>query len=114
MLASRNAFQHGLASKPGQLARRKVMKLAQLFSGASNKKRPTVDAITAAEAQFRLSSVRKVQKDLLNPLWKKLSTRGGVPPETLSKIVNALVKLERYERRAFSLHLRALRSLAEK
>jgi hypothetical protein len=111
-VVSRNALQHGLASNPGRPARTEVAKLAKLFSETGGKNRPDVYATNAAAAFFQLSRLCKAHKDLLDPVWTKFEPLGGtVPPETLSDVVDALVRLERYERRAFSLRLRALRLL---
>lgn len=70
--------------------------------------------MSAAESQLQLSELRKVRQALMEPLWTKFSARAvTVKPELVSLLVDNLVKLERYERRALSRRRRALRVLGD-
>ena len=107
--ASRNALKHGLSIpiNRDKTLRRQIEVLARILA-QSEAGNVFGQARAAAEAEFELARARAVLEAVL--------TRAGITPEcvegtALIQVLPELQRLERYERRAFSKRMRALRDL---
>jgi hypothetical protein len=105
----RNAFRHGLAidlgSEPSFSAGVEMM--AKAITSACGQETAGVLARQLAEAEVDLLRIREIRASLFNTLYKKPE----VQLHDYAELSDNLVKLERYERRAFSRRKRALRAI---
>jgi hypothetical protein len=102
-----NALHHGLAiAIGGDLARAlEIERLARIL--AADRPHIAAAARDAAAAEVDLRRIREVRATLFD----ELSRKSEATLKRRAELVAGLVKLERYERRAFSRHKRALRGL---
>jgi hypothetical protein len=108
--SSRNAFRHGLAIDVAleQSLKSEIEVMAKAIVFASGQETAVASARRLAEAEFDLLRIRDVRAALFNVLYEK----SDVQLYDYTELDDNLVKLERYERRAFSRRKRALRALA--
>jgi hypothetical protein len=106
----RNAFRHGLAIdlRSERSVDPDIEAMAKAIASTIG---PTatagVLARQLAEAEVDLLRIRKIRASLFNTLYKRLE----VQLHDYAELSDNLVKLERYERRAFSRRKRALRAI---
>jgi hypothetical protein len=107
--SSRNALRHGLAVlvEADPHVCHEVKKLAKAIAAAAGLARPGEAAHSFAEAEFDLLRIRKLKSTIFN----EAGLLAGGDLEDLASWNDKLLKIERYERRAFSRRKRALRSL---
>jgi hypothetical protein len=103
----RNARRHGLAIDIGAdpAFHEDIEKLATVLSSGAQK--VSEHARQAAEAELDLTRIRKVRAWLFETLY----FADTAAPDAMTELNDALTKLERYERRAFSRRKRALRAV---
>lgn len=105
-----NVLRHGLAVTIGDdpAFQKDIEKLARVLSVSSGNQDNVELAREAAEAQFELLRIRKVRALLFQTLY--FANDNG--SAQLAELNQAVAKLERYERRAFSRRKRAFLSLS--
>ena len=106
----RNARRHGLAISVGTdpAFQDEIEKLAKTLSLSRGVQHVDERAREAAEAELDLLRIRKVRAWVLETFY--FAGNGGTS-SNLAEMNDKLVKLERYERRAFSRRNRALREM---
>jgi hypothetical protein len=102
-----NARRHGLATgiRADPAIRDDIEKLAGIFARASRRDKIGEFDLEAAEAHLDLLRIRRFRVALV----KGCGLRGDASRENLMALGEQLSKIERYERRAFSRRMRALR-----
>jgi hypothetical protein len=105
----RNAFRHGLAIDPGSEPSYSagVEMMAKAIASACGQETAGVLPRQLAEAEIDLLRIREIRASLFNTLYKKQE----VQPHDYAELSDNLVRLERYERRAFSRRKRVLRAI---
>jgi glutathione synthase/RimK-type ligase-like ATP-grasp enzyme len=105
----RNARRHGLAIDIGAdpAFHEDIEQLATVLSLSSGAQKVSEHARQAAEAELDLTRIRKIRARLFETLY----FADTAAPNGMTELNNALAKLERYERRAFSRRKRALRAV---
>lgn len=81
--------------------------MATVLSLSSGAQKVSEHARQAAEAELDLTRIRKIRARLFETLY----FADTAAPDSMTKLNDALAKLERYERRAFSRRKRALRAV---
>ena len=118
--ASRNAFRHGLAARRNPLSSARVVKLSQIICGEEAGAMLQECALTIADAQAVLFDLRRVRRTLLEQIWESISVNSATDSprdiselhqNSVSQLIEELMRLDRYERRAVSRRRRALRVL---
>jgi hypothetical protein len=108
--SSGNALRHGLSVAIGSdpSVSEEIARLAAVIARGNSGNEIGESEIQAAEAEIDLLRVRKFRASRFNAVL-------GNPETTLdrSKFDDELVRLERYERRAFSRRNRAFRAMTE-
>lgn len=113
--SAQNAYKHGLAAEASDPHTEAAAEhLAALLAGDLGGDRTILDAARAvAEAQSHLRRVRAVKGAMIRDgadLPEIRPNADGVPAPTISaELLQGLERLERYERRAFSLRKSAIR-----
>lgn len=111
--SSRNALKHGLSVPVNRdkTLRRQIEVLARVL-GRSEAGNAFGQARAAAEAELELGRARSVLEAVLTGARITAEWNGGPEQDTaLIRVLPELLRLERYERRAFSKRRRALRDL---
>ena len=105
----RNARRYGLAIDIGAdpAFHEYIEKLATVLSLSSGAQKVSEHARQAAEAELDLTRIRKIRAWLFETLY----FADTAAPDGMTELNDALAKLERYERRAFSRRKRALRAV---
>lgn len=110
MLTRKNALRHGLAVRLAVLPQSKDMScLVRAILGENDSALKLEQAITVAETELDLRRIRVAHCTIVD--------QAATGPETCwavsDQIVDALVKIDRYERRALSRRKSAIRKLSE-
>ena len=105
----RSKAGHGLAIDIGAdpAFHEDIEKLATVLSLSSGAQKVSEHARQAAEAELDLTRIRKIRAWLFETLY----FADTAAPDGMTELNDALAKLERYERRAFSRRKRALRAV---
>ena len=103
----RNARRHAIDIGADPAFHEDIEQLATVLSLSSGAQKVSEHARQAAEAELDLTRIRKIRARLFETLY----FADTAAPDGTTELNDALAKLERYERRAFSRRKRALRAV---
>lgn len=117
--ATRNSFRHGLAGTRPSSAERaeRVQRLARVIAGNTGNFFVLESARAIAHAVFDLAEIQRVKLGMLSReievAHHKSPPETDCPAEALQRTLAELIKIDRYERRAWRRRTRAIATLGD-
>jgi hypothetical protein len=107
--SSQNARRHGLSSfSIAKLDRSRIERLTHKFAGPTNNPYVLTAAERLAESQLELERIRTTRQSVLRKTESSLSALNL--PEQIDQLLDAIMRFDRYERRANARRRKAIKA----